>query len=149
MAHHNVLYRWSDRELQSFEVQEWIYDGTWKLAADLAPSGGIHSCTSESHNLQMETSERYGITQRFEIRRRSVMFVSCRERATTIFVLKRRIYSCIPNLLLFWGIMLGSCEAEYTLKLSNRRNNLPYFCVQPSITITSSLWTLFYWYVIF
>jgi len=65
MAHHNVSYRWSDRELRSFEVQEWIYDGAWKLAADLAPSGGIHSCTSEPHNLWMETSGRYGITQRF------------------------------------------------------------------------------------
>lgn len=65
MAHHNVSYRWSDRELRSFEVQEWIYDGAWKLAADLAPSGGIHSCTSESHNLRMETSGRYRITQRF------------------------------------------------------------------------------------
>jgi len=65
MAHHNVSYRWSDRELRSFEVQEWIYDGAWKLAADLAPSGGIHSCTSKPHNLRMETSGRYEITQWF------------------------------------------------------------------------------------
>ena len=65
MAHHNVSYRWSDRELRSFEVQEWIYDGAWKLAADLAPSDGIHSCTSKPHNLRMETSGRYEITQWF------------------------------------------------------------------------------------
>lgn len=50
MAHHNVSFRWSDRELRSFEVQEWIYGGAWKLAADPAPSGGIHSCTFEPHN---------------------------------------------------------------------------------------------------
>lgn len=92
MAHHNVSYRWFDRELRSFEVQEWIYGGAWKLAADLAPSGGIHSCTSESHNLRIETSGRYGITQRFYPMSISTICIS--ERTTIACTLEEYSRTC-------------------------------------------------------
>lgn len=47
------MYHFDDPigELREFSRQrEWIYDGAWKLTADPAPSGGIHSCTFQRHN---------------------------------------------------------------------------------------------------
>lgn len=48
-----IMYHFDDPigELREFSRQrEWIYDGAWKLTADPAPSGGIHSCTFQRHN---------------------------------------------------------------------------------------------------
>lgn len=52
-AHHNVsFHRWSDRWVTEFygERRVDLRGGAWKLTADPAPSGGIHSCTFQHHN---------------------------------------------------------------------------------------------------
>lgn len=128
MAHHNVSYRWSDRELRSFEVQEWIYDGAWKLAADLAPSGGIHSCTSEPHNLRIETSERYGITQRFYSMSTRNICISVNGQ------LSRVRWNNIPIKLIslfMFSIFRNNIKAHCWMDLVNRQNNFifAYFCI--------------------
>lgn len=52
-AHHNVsFHRWSDRWVTEFygERRVDLRGGAWKLTADPAPSGGIHSCSFQHHN---------------------------------------------------------------------------------------------------
>lgn len=63
----------SDDPIVSYGVSKYksgfTVGGAWKLAADPAPSGGIHSCTFEPHNSQTggtsRISGRYGIIYRF------------------------------------------------------------------------------------